>query len=1484
MRGFNILNSTKSEKPEMEVHIMSTGWKTRFLFILFFLMGTGIGIAGVTYKLFDISTGIQRNVPTSGRVEIEMYRHEIRAFVFRGIFYKRNNPVNLIWIKQYTDKPHYKLPRFVENWNDQFDTLYASLDSLENTFVIRPLGKDSVTVDSFRIEAGIRHGLYPTDEKMACYLTVIVRLKDPPFLPPTVIPEPSFTRGTQNTIRWIPSSGATTQDVYCFDTLDSLNLYKSIRRLYRVSSGDTLTAQFEGLQDGHRYGYFAKAVFGTGFNAITLYSDFTYSIQDNSPPPPVIHAQAVVQGSHTVEISWETVEDGGSGTALYRIYQSLDTGPEVLVDSVIAPCPQPKFLTYSHWVPLRVGSHYRVTAVDGVGNEGEGVRTNPVFSGFNRMDSTFVGGSETSSSQDQISFSLFLRGVVDTLRVPVTGQEKALRFQVVRDSLSFFDSPPSIGGRFFDSGWIPLAQVPDDPKLSHTKFYVFDYTQGGLIPASFVNGHRYIRKVRFQYLASTKDTLLGEKIPDAFPPEDVRNVKLQAILTEPSSYSHWHFLLTWEASHDAVSGLKRYHIFRKIGAEPFTEIPLSPQEFLKTYFIDKFEKVSSSLNNPLVFYRIVAEDNVGNCRDIAEVHWEAKDRALGAPLLDFAGLHSSDVKLKGVDTLYTRKGTVLFQLNRFDLSDVDHFIVSLNGIETVYPKPPTDTLSILLPAEEKIEIRIRAVYLGGRSSVWSNSKIVIRTSNVPIQEVSAWIDTSYWGGHIYLRWRRPSLDTKSYEIWRWSTIDSPRMVGILESDGEEVQWTDFYALDERAGKPGDTLWAYQIYFYAIRKINLFDEVTSYSDTVSAWCNKPPTIQKKYDVGIENGKPVIRIRWRRALPTTVPYDFTIGVKVYRDSLDHLIAYDTIADDDSIYTFRAVEFGHNFIFRIQEIPNRDPQGRRSSWSSPFTVSLKQLPMDVLAQPKGKIFIHWNTSIVDSFKVNAFLITRKSSNDSFETRVSPSISSYMDMDSRLIHGKWYRYYVMALDSLDQVVAANQAEVVCDHGAAYIPDVEDFKMKYFNSDSICVKWLWRDVQGKALENNTRGAKLLLIQVSVSKFFPDDTLQTLTIGPFSADPLHRMRWVRIPKLGNRENANIYCRMTAKDSWGNPTESIWSTDFYPVRTVTFDPVPPKAVGEVLPKSVHAYPAFSNTVIHTLYWSGKGVEWSENDQGKIWDKLDTNVAFYELWRMAETGGTVFVRRVPVHHLREGYTVQDTTVNGKYRWKVISVDSAGNRTEGTWSGLSPFLSTPSSPMPFSSRGCQIVPLENLSNVEYFVEMASMKNHFRLAYEMDRDGFLDSLLCQSGWTKNLQFECTTGWGRVVRDTTWFRVKARIREDIESGWSEPVPYIISNTPNLSLRTSGKAVCELGPNYPNPFNPTTTIPYQLMERSRVLLSVYNVLGARVRMLVDDEREPGEYRETWDATDEKGIPMASGIYFAVLRIETEKGEVLHRRVKMILMR
>ncbi|MFN0157535.1 MAG: T9SS type A sorting domain-containing protein [Bacteroidota bacterium] len=73
--------------------------------------------------------------------------------------------------------------------------------------------------------------------------------------------------------------------------------------------------------------------------------------------------------------------------------------------------------------------------------------------------------------------------------------------------------------------------------------------------------------------------------------------------------------------------------------------------------------------------------------------------------------------------------------------------------------------------------------------------------------------------------------------------------------------------------------------------------------------------------------------------------------------------------------------------------------------------------------------------------------------------------------------------------------------------------------------------------------------------------------------------------------------------------------------------------------------------------------------------------------------------------------------------------------------------------------------------------------------------------------------------------------------------------------------------NYPNPFNPVTTIRYGLVSRSSVELHIFNILGQRVRTLVNGEMEPGSHVTQWDARNEFGRMVASGVYFYHLKVK-----------------
>jgi len=89
----------------------------------------------------------------------------------------------------------------------------------------------------------------------------------------------------------------------------------------------------------------------------------------------------------------------------------------------------------------------------------------------------------------------------------------------------------------------------------------------------------------------------------------------------------------------------------------------------------------------------------------------------------------------------------------------------------------------------------------------------------------------------------------------------------------------------------------------------------------------------------------------------------------------------------------------------------------------------------------------------------------------------------------------------------------------------------------------------------------------------------------------------------------------------------------------------------------------------------------------------------------------------------------------------------------------------------------------------------------------------------------------------------------------------------------------EMHQNYPNPFNSETIIQYQLPEAGNVEISIYNILGQRIRTLVNSSGSAGFYEIKWNGTNDAGETVSSGIYFITLKA----GSFIKTR-KMIYMR
>jgi hypothetical protein len=111
-----------------------------------------------------------------------------------------------------------------------------------------------------------------------------------------------------------------------------------------------------------------------------------------------------------------------------------------------------------------------------------------------------------------------------------------------------------------------------------------------------------------------------------------------------------------------------------------------------------------------------------------------------------------------------------------------------------------------------------------------------------------------------------------------------------------------------------------------------------------------------------------------------------------------------------------------------------------------------------------------------------------------------------------------------------------------------------------------------------------------------------------------------------------------------------------------------------------------------------------------------------------------------------------------------------------------------------------------------------------------------------------------------------------IQSGFWAQTRNLITSVEQLSAEAIPKEF-RLYPNYPNPFNPTTMIRFDLPKRSSVTLKLYDLFGREVATLVDDDLQPGEYKVEFEASD-----LASGVY--IYRLEAE-GFVQAKKLTLI---
>jgi hypothetical protein len=94
-----------------------------------------------------------------------------------------------------------------------------------------------------------------------------------------------------------------------------------------------------------------------------------------------------------------------------------------------------------------------------------------------------------------------------------------------------------------------------------------------------------------------------------------------------------------------------------------------------------------------------------------------------------------------------------------------------------------------------------------------------------------------------------------------------------------------------------------------------------------------------------------------------------------------------------------------------------------------------------------------------------------------------------------------------------------------------------------------------------------------------------------------------------------------------------------------------------------------------------------------------------------------------------------------------------------------------------------------------------------------------------------------------------------------------------------------LSQNFPNPFNPSTTIAYELPVKSSVKVIIYDLLGRGIKLFSFTAQSAGHQKVVWDGTDHQGNPLSSGIFvYRIVATSQENGKIFDKSAKMILLK
>jgi hypothetical protein len=1288
--------------------------------------------------------------------------------------------------------------------------------------------------DIGRREATFRTNFGPSQCSHTVVINVLPIGEDCDDVAPVIIPEPEFTQGTSNTIYYRPQCGAYEHEVCYFD-FEKPDQYLGCRitpNKNLAEANGIIEHHIDGLLDGHHYGYFVTAYFLQYPDSVSL-SDTTSSIQDASPPHPVMTTTTEADSGGVVFVRWYGVVDDVSGVDYYEVYRRY-SGTDYTLQARIPAAPNNGPSTPYVFVQslddnsgLVEGREYfyRVNAVDLVGNRGDGVETPAVV-----PDSTPPCLPDVSVNYD---YHFFFHSYIGSTQCQAWGKSNCpgleaahfIRFEAARDSLKYFDQDWQIGYKLFKSETLLYQH--------DSTGYVFEFLPptGG---DAYVHGHTYY--IRAQAMDSVGNVTAWSRpdsvIVDLRPPDDISNLQAAADLDFTDSTAI--IRLTWDPAVDGLSGLDKYLIYRKIGDGAYELI-----DSVKTNaYVDHQPDFDSRV---LVCYQVGSRDHVGNTRDITQTSWTACARPNFGPII------SVDCRHFFTDSCLVGGDSARIFWDGYITDGVDYYIARCNGVETRQNDGSATDIWVPVTVDGEYSVKVKAVFDGGSVSTWSNIVTFKRDGTPPEPIDSLWVETPEpRPTYAALRWNQPydasgvffcMVLRKSQD--GWDTLGT----------GPGSRWMLW--------RPPETCTTYQEYTYTVYPIDLPGNVQdSGNPEISVVCRKSPTIDT---VTVDGG--IIRVDWSRATPNLAAKWFdSVYVSQTYLSGDELLTRDSIFTilQDSGCSFDANTWGAGYYeFQVSEVPTDLPDSVYSIWSRAKGVAFDYQPdtvTELIAQPQpmlpndadtpnGLITLWWKYD--SPISVHCFEVIRyRNGNLDWVTcsRPRPFKDGFKYVDGGLFADSTYRYCIVVVDRYQVESDSVCIETAINPLAMYTPRVASFDKPFFNTDTMTVSWEWVNSDSDVAATDY-GAVCCSLQVSIDSSFQDYIWSTQCVP---ADDRQAPMKLDVSQLGGIRT--LYFRAKAQDWFGN--WSPWSTEYYGVVTRTYDIIPPAAVSgadRFITATADSSAAPGLIDVH-LNWL------------KTTD-VPAGVEYYTIYRDRNDGNWQWIGQVDSQTTR---FTQDTVRvidpgSCEYRYTVRATDRAGNeqKANNVLGCLIP-LPAPSGLVADSVRGTHWNPYPEEADSLY-VECSCNRNDLGTIWILEQDKESWMYLLPDATSAHFN----TGGAFEACAHVYFHIKA-ILSGMESPWSEVAVF-----PDNGQAPANEGIPEkyaLLQNYPNPFNPVTQISLSLPASGHVSLKIYNIVGETIRTLVNGDMSAGSHALLWDGTDDHGHAVASGIY--IYRVKT----------------